>query len=160
MHTLGAISSVESSDDISVEQEVDDVMNKHTESDPEDGNHEMASPCTVTENRLSLHTEAEPSNEMLSVSTQEREENNPHSQNESDQKEKNGVETPTSDDRNLEQFSEVLLDSDSSLSDHEAGTDDTTDNKKDGKRVRFADEVGTSGTDEGAIEIITFQNFE
>lgn len=137
------VTNEQNADDVTNEQDVDDVTNKHTESDPEDGSHEMASPCTVGENHSSPLTEIEPSSERQSVGTQERD-----SQSQGD---RNGVESPASDDRNLEQFSEVLLDSDSSLSDHEAGADDRTDNKKDGKRVRFADEVGTSGNDEGLI---------
>ena len=149
MHPEGTVSSVETADHLSVEQEVDDVMNKCTESDPEDDSREVASPLTVGENHSSPLSEVEPSKEIQSVATPEREENDSPSQSESNQGERNGVESPASDDRNLEQFSEVLLDSDSSLSDHEAGADDITDNKKDGKRVRFADEVGTSGTDEG-----------
>lgn len=59
------------------------------------------------------------------------------------------LESPMADDRNLEQFSEVLLDSDSSVSDRAVIADETVDNKKDEKRVRFADEVGTTEAIQG-----------
>ena len=150
MHPEGIISSVETADHVSTEQEVDNIMmNKHSESDPEDDGHEVASPHSLGENHSTPLSEVETSKEIPYLATQEREEKDSPSQSESNQGERNGVESPASDDRNLEQFSEVLLDSDSSLSDHEAAADDITDNKKDGKRVRFADEVGTPETDEG-----------
>ncbi len=150
MHPEGTtISSIENAGHLSTEEEVDDVMNKHRESDPEDDGREVASPHTLGENHSSPLSEVETSKEIPTLATQEREEKDSPSQSESNQGERNGVESPASDDRNLEQFSEVLLDSDSSLSDHEAGVDDITDNKKDGKRVRFADEIGTPETDEG-----------
>ena len=140
---------VETADHLSIEQEIDDVKNKHRESDQDDS-HEVASPHTVSENQSSPPPEVEPSKEIPSLAIQESKEKNSPFQTESN---RNGVESPASDDRNLEQFSEVLLDSDSSLSDHEAGADDIPDSKKDGKRVRFADEVGTSGADEGINNI-------
>ena len=59
------------------------------------------------------------------------------------------LESLVADDRNLEQFSEVLLDSDSSVSDCEVIVGESVENKKDGKRVHFADEVGTTGTIQG-----------
>ena len=154
MHSEGTISSVGTADHLSTEQEVDDVMNKHRESDSEDDGHEVVSPHSLGENHSTPLSEVETSKEVPYLATQEREEKDSPSQSESNQGERNGVESPASDDRNLEQFSEVLLDSDSSLSDHEAAADDITDNKKDGKRVRFADEIGTPETGEG-INIYT-----
>lgn len=137
------VANEQEADDVTNDQIVDDVPNEHMKSDLEDGSHEVALPCTVGENHSSPLTEIEPTNEGQSVEREERESQS--------RGERNDVESPASDDRNLEQFSEVLLDSDSSLSDHEAGADDRTDNKKDGKRVRFADEVSTSGNDKGLI---------
>lgn len=59
------------------------------------------------------------------------------------------LESLVADDRNLEQLSEVLLDSDSSVSDREVIADENIGNKKDGKRVHFADEVSTTETIQG-----------
>lgn len=135
--------------DHSQEQDVDMGTNKSIQSDTKDDGHEVVS-YAVEDNVSSLHAEAEPGNGMTSVNVHEREEQSSQSQIEPNLGE-GFVESSTSNDRSLEQFSEVLLDSDSTLSDHEAGADDITDNKKDAKRVRFADEVGTNGTDEGGM---------
>ena len=50
-------------------------------------------------------------------------------------------DSPSLDDRNLEQFSEILLDSDLSPSDSELQMESSGPRQKAEKRVRFADEV-------------------
>ena len=57
------------------------------------------------------------------------------------------LETSVSNDRSLEQFSEVLLDSDSSTSNPEIIANEVVDKKRDGKRVRFADQFHPSTTE-------------
>lgn len=134
---------------VSGEQDADNIMK---ESNSENDSHSVVPPHNMLRHnmeveKLSIDTETEFENNLSSVSIHEREEQKgPYSEPLAKEVQ---LHSPESDDRNLEQFSEVLLDSDSSASNHEAIGDELSIDKKDGKRVRFADEVGTVEANKG-----------
>ena len=121
---------------------------EHTESGIEDEKHELLKSCNV----LKFNT-VEETEELSIMKCEERtsETIDKNKENQSLERESPElqIESPVSNDRSLEQFSEVLLDSDSSTSNHEIIANTVIDNKKDGKRVRFADEFGSTECDEG-----------
>lgn len=132
---------------------VSDAVREHTGSESENVSHDNVPDCTLTANieqeaeELSLTNKVN-CDESLSVHADEIEEREAHSKQGDGELQ---IESPVPEDRNLEQFSEVLLDSDSSASNHEVTTEEI-DNKKDEKRVRFADEICTDESTEGTVQ--------
>ena len=114
------------------------IDSEHREADSECTDQEDDPTHTVTPRNKEALKLSEVKHESLPDRSLEDELNSEHVNNPHQ-------ESPILDDRNLEQFSEVLLDSDSSVSNHEV----TVDDKQYEKRVRFADEVGETDTTQG-----------
>ena len=123
------------------------IDSEHREADSECTDQEDDPTHTVTRRNKEALKLSEVKHESLPDRSLEDELNSEHVNNPHQ-------ESPILDDRNLEQFSEVLLDSDSSVSNHEV----TVDDKQYEKRVRFADEVGETDTTQGRYDVLWTDN--
>ena len=130
-----------------VEKHVNNTTNEPSQADAEHNNrqdvHVDLPSCTtfLTKDEVEKLTVEKVSIESLSESGCELHvEDNEHLE----------LDSSVTGDRNLEQFSEVLLDSDS---DDEVIAHET--NKKESKRVRFADEIVTTEDNEGKVTTIS-----
>ena len=139
-------STIATDDQCYVEQTKDTTSKEHKQLDSADSDHEQDLEYVV-----SVHNDNE---EALEVSGT-NDESLPDRSHETELPSEHDVneplrESPVPDDRNLEQFSEVLLDSDSGASNHEVHVPiDEVNDKQCEKRVRFADELGGTRIDEG-----------